>query len=314
MNILYVARHGSGDNDDEGAIYHALRDLGHTVRNVHEKPRHRSLADQRAITDLSYEFDFCLFHKWPDPREVAEVRCPRAFWYFDMVQPVDGDQTLLARSQSRVDWMKKVVPHCVAGFCTDGDWVDADKTGRLVHLMQGADGRFVGEGTPLVTVEGEPAYPPVMFTGMINHGQRRAEHVAHLQDRYGDRFMVLGDGGPRYRLHQRKLADVFSTTKVVVAPDGPSTDRYWSNRVYLTLGFGGFLLHPYCEGLAEQYSQNVELVMYKSRQELDGLIDFYLQNDAHRDAMRLAGYKATVERHLYRHRCHELVRVMKERL
>lgn len=307
MKILYVAKHGSGDNDDEGAIGYALEQLGHEVTRVHEIRKHRT----EPLRDTG-RFDFCLFHKWATVSEIAELRCPAAFWYFDMIRPIDGDVTLAARSESRVRWMTDVLalPNVVAGFCTDGDWVDwgNDRAvmwkGKLRWLMQGADERYVGFGTP------DPDYsgPEILFTGMINHGKRRADHVAHLRERYGDRFGVLGDGGPKYRRHGRALADVFASTSVVVAPDGPNTDRYWSNRVYLSLGLGAYLLHPRCEGLLSHYRPE-ELTYYDSWAHLDHLIDYALGLPSEfRRMTAKRGLERTRESNLYRHRCEELIR------
>lgn len=301
MKIVFVARHNCGDNDDEGAIAHALRELGHEVECVHEKPRHRQGVDLASLKG-----DFCLFLKWPSPGEIAQVRMPRVFWFFDLVD--SADPTLHARAASRVQWMRDAAPLCVAGFCTDGDWVARDTTGKLVHLMQGADERVAGFGKPTGDC------PPILFTGMIHHGQRRASHIAELQAKFGKRFGMLGSAGPADRKHGRALADAFASTKVVVAPDGPNSDRYWSNRVYLTLGLGGFLLHPYCSELAKQYLPGTELVYYHSRRELEGLIGYYLTHDAEREQLRIASHAKTMTAHTYRHRCEELVRIVKERL
>lgn len=311
MRILFVAKHDSGDNDDEGAVGHALTALGHDVVKVHELRKHRKPGDEDRLRATDY--DFCLFFKWGTVSEIREVRVPRAFWFFDMVRPVDGDPTLSARSAHRVQWMNEVIPLCVAGFCTDGDWIESCNRvlkSPLVHLMQGADERYVGFGTPIPGYDGAE----ILFTGMINHGQKRAAHVAHLKERYGDRFGVLGDGGPRHRKHGRALADLFASVKIVVAPDGPNTDLYWSNRVYLTTGLGGFLLHPYCKGLTEQYEEGEELLFYKDQDDLDRLIDEYCVMADGREWMRKTGFNATVHRNLYRHRCAVLIDVMKERL
>lgn len=316
MRILFVAKHDSGDNDDEGAVAHALTALGHDVVKVHELRKHRKPGDEDLLRARDY--DFCLFFKWGTVSEIQQVAVPRAFWFFDMVRPVDGDPTLSARSAHRVQWMNDVMEYCTTGFCTDGDWVDhwnndprSRRQGKLYHLMQGADERYIGFGTPIPGYDG----PEILFTGMINHGQKRAAHVAHLKDRYGSRFGVLGDGGPRHRKHGRALADLFASVKIVVAPDGPNTDLYWSNRVYLTTGLGGFLLHPYCAGLEQQYSPN-DLRYYHSPDDLDHLIDFFLQEDGPdgRLAWAKKGYEATISKSLYRHRCEVLIDVMKERL
>ncbi len=314
MNILFVAKHDSGDNDDEGAVTYALRQLGHHVDCVHELRRHRS-TEQEALLRTSSRYDLCLFFKWATVSEIAAVKCPRAFWFFDMVRPIDGDSTLVSRGAHRQKWMDDVMEHCTLGFCTDGDWAaywnstpHLVRQGRIHHLMQGADERYVGFGTPMET---DPPLPEILFTGMTNHGQKRADHVAHLKDWYGARFWILGDGGTRHRKHGRSLADVFASVKIVVAPDGPNTDLYWSNRVYLTTGLGGFLLHPYCEGLRAQYPDR-ELLMYRGWDHLDSLIQTYLDDAAGREYFRAMGTQATTSRHLYRHRCEELIRIVQE--
>lgn len=314
MKILFVAKHASGDNDDEGAIAFALRALGHEVVEVHEMRRHRD----RPIESI--DADLCLFLKWPTVSEIAETakRMPVVYWHFDMIRSVIGDPTLQARSEHRMQWCADVLPHVTLGFHTDGDWIAADKSGKLRWLMQGADERVAGFGrrytATAVKSDGTAVdLPPILFTGMVNHGQKRREHVEHLRERWGERFAVMGDGGPKYRKHGRELADMFASVKVVVAPDGPSTDRYWSNRVYLTTGLGGFLLHPFCDGLDEQYGPN-ELMMYKDRAHLDELIERYLDqaNELERQALMIEGHKATMRRHLYRRRVAELLRMVKE--
>lgn len=318
MEILFVAKHDSGDNDDEGAVAFALRKLGHDVTLVHELRRHRT-RDQADALARSRDFDFCLFFKWGTVSEIAALECPAAFWFFDMVRSVSNDPSLLSRSESRIRWMYDVVPHVVAGFCTDGDWVrtmNRDPSSpawiedKLVHLAQGADERVTGFGV------GDSRYCErfdVLFTGMKHHGRDRAAHVDHLQVTWGKRFTMLGDGGPRRRLHGRQLADLFAATKVVVAPNGPNTDSYWSNRVYLTLGFGGFLLHPYCEKLLQHYTHD-QLVTYRSVEECDELIDFYLRHPDDRFEMQTKGYARTILDHTYWRRCAELVSVVKERI
>lgn len=302
MKILFVAKHGSGDNDDEGAVAHALRVLGHEVACVQEQRWKREKLLE------SYEADFCLFFKWPTVSELIETakRMPCCFYYFDMVESVEGDLTLAARSQSRLQWMEDVIPHIVTGFCTDGDYVKK-RGGPLVHLMQGFDERQAA------LLPASSTGTDLLFTGMVNHGQKRAQHIALLQHVYGDRFEVLGNRGPRGRIHSRELAEKFAATKIVIAPDGPNTDLYWSNRVYLVTGLGGFLLHPYCVGLADQYGSNIE--WYHSREQCNRLIDWALKlPQKSRDSLREYGHIRTMSMHLYRHRCEEIVRIVKERM
>ena len=140
MKILYVAKHDCGDNQDEQAIAYALAQLGHDVVKIHEKPRHRT---HNLLTERG---DFLLFHKCED-MTILKNPTPKAFWYFDLVD--SEDPTLKPRATSRVQWMRQFMPHCLVGFCTDGDWVEKCKQtypNKLYHLMQGADERMVGFG------------------------------------------------------------------------------------------------------------------------------------------------------------------------
>lgn len=301
LKIIYVAKHGPADNRDEEAIGYALEKLGHEVIRIEER-RALSLISN-PITDA----DFLLYHKWERGLSIISQwkHCPIAFWDFDLVY--SADPTLSQRIATRTKWMAAVLPHITVGFCTDGDWVNQDKSGKLVHLMQGADERLVGYGDSNQTIA------PIIFTGSVFHGADRANHIASLQARYGDQFQVIGNGPARDKKHGRALADLFASTKIVVAPDGPNTNNYWSNRVYLTLGLGGFLLHPYCEKLLQHYDSN-ELVMYHSKDELEHLIDYYLTHDAEREIIRRAGHERTLQSNLYRHRCEKLIEIMKERI
>ena len=325
MRILYVAKFGNHDNCDEEAIAYALEQLGHTVERVHESRRYREgLPIGAYLYGAQGVYDFCLFHKHEVVSEVAAIAevIPCAFWYFDLLSN-DDDPTLAARMQQRRRWFRDVIQHCVTAFVTDGDWVDHWNNGdprervsfqnegqnrysdvKIHWLMQGADERFVGLGEPRF----KPA-PDILFTGTRHHGRKREEHVAELERRYGNRFGVVGETRQTPRKHGRELADLFASTKVVVAPDGPCTDRYWSNRVYLTAGLGGYILHPELKGLQPHYN-TAEVRQYRSREELYRMIDYALECPGEIPSMRMFGHHATVQRNLYRHRCQDLIRVM----
>lgn len=298
MKVIYVAKHNSGDNDDEGSIAFALERLGHEVIRIHERKGHKALKQAG---------DFVLFHKWEDITSLARLKVPAVCWFFDLISHTDS--TLRARWHSRTQWLESILPHCLLGFLTDGDAVARDQTGKLVHLLQGADERVLGPGTP------RPEHAcDLLFTGTPRHGRAREEHVAELRSVYGSRFCVLGEGGPQTRRHGRELADILASAKIVVAPDGPQTDLYWSNRVYLTLGFGGFLLHPWCAGLAKHYTDGVEIAYYRDRAHFHERVRYYLEQPDLRIWLAANGLARTRLEHLYRHRVQRLVEIVKERL
>lgn len=295
LKIAFVARHDQPNpsNDDEGAITHAFQELGHKVERLRESKGH--------LAHKLHWCDFLLFCKWLDCKTLARVEIPKVFYYFDLV--TYPDPTLDARNRTRLAWMAQVLPLVDLGFCTDGDHTARDRTGKLVWLPQGADGRYVGFGTA------KQDTPPILFTGITRGGKVRADFVYEMSNVYGDSFRQVQSG-----VHGRELADLIASSKIVVAPDGPVSDRYWSNRVYLSLGFGAFLLHPYCEGLTKHYTDGQEVVFYRSREDLHDKIRYYLERPAERQRIAAAGLERTKREHLYRHRVERLVQIVKERL
>lgn len=299
MNIVYVAKHDSGGNDDEGAIHYALESLGHKVQRVREVMGHKA---------PNVEGDVCLFHKWEDVASIRRMPCPKVFWYFDLVEY--EDPTLAKRNANRVAWMRRIVPAVDLGFCTDGDWVNKDQSGKLLRLLQGADVRYAGRGEGQ-DIDCDPPIntPPILLTGIRNGGRLRSSFVDEMAITYGTSFQNVTHG-----IHQQSLADLIARSRFIVAPDGPVTDHYWSNRVYNTLGFGGFLLHPYCATLTQHYHHGREIVYYANRRELHELIKQYWNAPEERLRIAMGGLDRTLREHTYTHRCRQLMNIIRERL
>lgn len=298
LKITYVANHDSGSGDDEGAVHHALTELGHDVQRVREIRGHKAYL---------LEAELVLFHKWHDLHSLQRVKIPKAFWHFDLIDY--PDPTIAARCKQRVQWMADIMPLVDVGFCTDGDWA-AKHPDKLVWLPQGADERVTGLGKSLChTCSGPVERPPILFTGIKRGGQQRESFVGEMKARYGDKFNHVEKG-----VYGRELANLIAGSKIVVAPDGPVTPNYWSNRVWTALGFGAFLMHPYCERLAEFCTDREEIVYYTSREHLYQLIDTYLADPEQRQKIAAAGLARTLASNLYRHRCEKLIQTVKERL
>lgn len=291
MKILYVAKHDSGGNDDEGAVAWALTRLGHSVQSLQER-----YGEKAPMIVEKDRVDLVLFHKWLDVPSLQRIKCKKAFWYFDLVE-WPADPTLAKRSAARREWMAAVLPHVDFGFCTDGDWVDKDTSGKLRWLCQGADERICGK-LELVKYDFD-----VLFTGLgVSGGVRRGEFVERLQQVYGERFLHVRSG-----IHRRQLQELIGRCRVVVAPWSPVTDRYWSNRVYNALGFGACLVHPWCEILAKQYVPGKHLSFYRTPSELLTYVNNLLTSKPMRDDMGAAGLRHTLAEHTYRRRCEMLI-------
>lgn len=289
MRILYVAKHCSGGNDDEGAIAYALRKLGHEVLCYGEGVHIPSRAIPRA--------DFCLFHKWQEYRGMQTVAkvMPLVCWYFDLVDY--PDPTLASRNEQRREYMTRVASIAKHVFCTDGDWASVN---GLHHLPQGADERYVGLD--------EPKYVdrPILMTASKKGGRGRDAFIDTMLATYGDELKWHPRG-----LHGRQLRQAVASASVVVAPREPCTAKYWSNRVYLTLGFGGTLLHPFSVGLGEHFQHMIHYVTYGDDRDLVDKMKYVRSWDYERRLqMRLQALEAIRREHLYRHRCEEMLRCL----
>lgn len=303
MKILYCAAHHNGGNDDERAIAYALEQLGHTVVKVSQN------ADPRVIQAVEQDCDFILFHKLRNAETLSLLKIPKVGWYFDLV--TWPDRTLGKRNSERKQWMATVGAKADLMFCTDGDWVKRMQQSsfpeKFIRLSQGADERFVGR----LPVDPKRLSNKILFTGIeARGGTRRASFVELLRHRYGDDFCHVTSG-----VHQDELKQLIANSKIVVAPDSPVTDVYWSNRVYLSLGFGAFLFHPRCEKLTEDYEHGTEILFYEMREELLELLDHYLysEDDEGLEQVRENAVLKTQACHLYRHRLETLIDTVKER-
>lgn len=288
MKVIYVAKHNSGGNDDEGAIAYAIEALGHRVVRVDERA-----AKNLKSYSISSGADLLLFHKWDNAEMLHRYEgvCPRAFWYFDLVN-WPSDPTLNTRCATRMDWMRRITPNVDFGFCTDGDWV-RDNEHKLSWLPQGADERVVGAAAPI-----QPEPEEILFTGITRGaGRERLKFVEEVAKRFVNQFRQVP-----YGLHREKLRSVIASTKIVLCPSAPVTDRYWSNRVYNAAGFGAFILHPYSFNMLSQYSANKEVVYYHTMNDLFDSIAFYQEQPEKRERIQAAALERTIKDHLYRHR------------
>lgn len=143
----------------------------------------------------------------------------------------------------------------------------------------------------------------------------RAKLVDWLSKTYGDRFIHVGPDGTGVKRGQ-ELNDFYAETKVVVGDtlclnfDYP---YYWSDRLYETIGRGGFIIFPYIEGLEDNYilgsGLGAELVTYDygNFRMLKKRINEYIKKDTKREKIRRAGFERTMADHTYRKRWEQII-------
>lgn len=149
----------------------------------------------------------------------------------------------------------------------------------------------------------------IIFVGSGSNGYHpewpyRKQLIDWLHATYGSRFTVFGRGGRDECVRGSALNELYASAKVVVGDSlclGFTHEKYWSDRVPETLGRGGFLIHPFVEGIRSAYP---DLVTYKygDFRHLFRLIEHFLRFGADRETLRHQGHEHVKAHHTYTHR------------
>lgn len=143
----------------------------------------------------------------------------------------------------------------------------------------------------------------------------RPQLIDWLRETYGKSFTHVSGDGDTGTIRGAQLNNLYAHTKVAVGDtlcinfDYP---YYWSDRVYETLGRGGFIIHPYIKGMEEHFEDGEHLVFYEygDFDQLKMLIDFYLENDVERERIRKAGHEHVKANHTYKNRWETILQTL----
>lgn len=155
----------------------------------------------------------------------------------------------------------------------------------------------------------------VIFVGSKNYHpewEYRPKLINWLRETYGDRFTHVGGDGDTGTVRGFDLNKIYNESKVAVGDtlcinfDYP---YYWSDRVYETLGRGGFMIHPYISGMEKHFTDGKHLVFYQygNFNELKEKINYFLAHDEHREAIRLDGHLHVKKNHTYLNRWNTII-------
>ncbi len=135
----------------------------------------------------------------------------------------------------------------------------------------------------------------------------RPKLIEFLQQVYGKRFGHYGgDGLGTIREHDLNV--LYASAKVVVGDSCfGGRPKYWSDRVTETMGRGGFLIHPKCDGL-----EIPGMVDYESGNfvQLKTIIDSYLTDEPARLTMRNQSQEWVKNNETYTNRSLEIFKVI----
>ncbi len=134
--------------------------------------------------------------------------------------------------------------------------------------------------------------------------QYRPQLVDWLEQTYGDRFTRANGDTDTGVMRGDELNRFYAGSKVVVG-DSLSLNfdypNYWSDRVFETMGRGGFIIHPYIKGMEDYFEDGKHLVFYEfgNFEDLKQKIDYYLTHDKEREKIRKAGFEHVRDHHTY---------------
>jgi hypothetical protein len=155
----------------------------------------------------------------------------------------------------------------------------------------------------------------VIFVGSKTYHSEwpyRVQLIDWLEQTYTEQFELWGSDG-KGPVRGNDLNRLYASTKIVVGdtlcPNFNYPD-YWSDRVYETIGRGGFIIHPYINGMEKEFEDKKNIVFYEygNFNQLKELIDYYLEHDAEREAIRLEGFKLVKNKYTYKTRWQEIMK------
>jgi glycosyltransferase involved in cell wall biosynthesis len=178
-----------------------------------------------------------------------------------------------------------------------------------------------GHYLPAGVYDKECSYTPttakeeVIFVGSKTYHPEwpyRPKLINFLSQTYGARFNLYGREG-RGIVRGHELNNLYASTKVVVGdtlcPNFTYPD-YWSDRIYETLGRGGFLIHPYIKGLEKEFEDKKHVVFYEynNLDQLKQLVDYYLEHEEEREEIRKSGHELVKNNYTYKNRWEHILK------
>ncbi len=289
-------------------------DLGHQVLRLQESTVHTNdiLADTK-----NFEADLFLYTRtWGFTggdghqllADLAAANIPTASYHLDLYWGISREKGIV----NDPFWRTKYV------FTPDGASDDRFREIGINHFYI-KPGVFRAEcvsGTSRDTFRSKVGFVGSLDTYHPEWLPYRKQLKHWLIDNYGGDFRHWPADRPAIR--NEDLNDLYASVDVVVGDSlcvGFNRQYYWSDRLYETLGRGGFLIHPYIRGIEEEFSDGENIVLFTFN-DWDGLkekIDFYLEHEPARRAIQERGQAYVRENCTYTNRLKQALEIIGER-
>lgn len=156
--------------------------------------------------------------------------------------------------------------------------------------------------------------PPVAFVGSWKQyhpeWKHRMDLVNWLRTTFGRYSLYPREG--RQALRGQDLTDLYGGDTIFVGDSclAGGAHHYWSDRIPETLGRGGFLIHPWVDGLDEHFGpEHLATWELGDFDQLGDVIEHYLDHVDERRAIAAAGREHVLEHHTYERRVLQLAKL-----
>lgn len=308
MKITFLGNFGV-DYSSENHHKRSLEALGHQVIALQENETPSEVVLDWAMK--SQMFVWVHTHGWTQPGTIdmtavleylKAADIPTVTYHLDLWFGIERQKDL------ENDNFYKHIGHFFTVDKLMADWFNENTEVKGHYIRAGVFGEECNVITPDQYKFPELKGNDVIFVGSRGYHhewQWRPQLIDWLAETYGDRFSHWGGDGLG-TIRGEALNELFAKSKVVVGDSlvlGFDYPYYWSDRVYETMGRGGFLLMPQIKGLETEFTPE-ELATFKfgDFDDLKKKIDFYLSNDAYRETMRKNGHLKVKNHYTYKDR------------
>jgi hypothetical protein len=275
----------------------SLETLGHEVIRLQEPSTAVSVITEQALR--ADAFVWIHTHGWDTPgidfalRAIKNAGIPTLTYHLDLWWGLQRQKDVRSSPYWDLDHF----------FTVDkkmADWL-TDNTPVKGHYLPAG----VFDEECFISSEPSPFANDVIFVGSRGYHPEwpwRPQLIDWLRDTYGSRFTHIGGDGDSGTLRGAALNAAYSGSKVAVGDTlclGFDYPWYASDRLFEAPGRGGFQIFPRIKGIPELFDGTMEFFNFGDFDGLKDLIDYYLEHDQPREALRTMCHEHVKTHHTY---------------
>jgi hypothetical protein len=275
----------------------SLETLGHEVIRLQEPSTAVSVITEQALR--ADAFVWFHTHGWDTPgidfalRAIKNAGIPTLTYHLDLWWGLQRQKDVRSSPYWDLDHF----------FTVDkkmADWL-TDNTPVKGHYLPAG----VFDEECFISSEPSPFANDVIFVGSRGYHPEwpwRPQLIDWLRETYGSRFTHIGGDGDSGTLRGAALNAAYSGSKVAVGDTlclGFDYPWYASDRLFEAPGRGGFQIFPRIKGIPELFDGTMEFFNFGDFDGLKDLIDYYLEHDQPREALRKMCHEHVKTHHTY---------------